>query len=225
MNCVEFQRVLPEGETGWTKDQAEHLRSCSNCTGLLSDLSLITQTAKQLPAIDPPGSVWQGISAGLYRVQADLDYLSFEASQLTEAFEPSPRVWNSLEIALKQEGLIRQPEREIAGAPRYRWFPWLVPAVAALAFVFGVVLPPHSAGPLKPNLDQEEQQIVNMATGENTGMRPVYEAGLKRTRAYIDEARKTAEQNPDNDELQQSLMDAYEQRQVVYELASNRTVQ
>jgi hypothetical protein len=225
MNCVEFKKVLPEGELGWTKDQSEHMRSCSECSELSADLSLIVESARQLPSLDPPARVWDGIAAGLYRIQADLDYISMEASHLAESDEPSPRVWNSLELALRKEGLIRQPVREAVGAPRYRWFPWLVPAVAALAFVFGIVLPPHPKVPVQAALNPDDQQVVNLATGDNAGMRPVYEAGLKRTQAYIDEARKTAEQNPDNDELQQSLMDAYEQRQVVYELASNRTVQ
>ncbi len=33
-----------------------------------------------------------------------------EARTLQASHEPSPRVWNSIEIALRKEGLIRQPE-------------------------------------------------------------------------------------------------------------------
>ena len=62
-----------------------------------------------------------------------------------------------------------------------------------------------------------------MAT--NPAMRPVYETGLADANKYIQDAQQSVEQNPDNDELQQSLMDAYEQKQVVYELASNRSMQ
>ncbi len=39
---------------------------------------------------------------------ADLDLISRDARQLQEFAEPSPRVWNSIEIVLRQEGLIRE---------------------------------------------------------------------------------------------------------------------
>ena len=40
----------------------------------------------------------------------DLNQIAAAASRLQAADEPSPRVWNSIEIALRQEGLIR-PQR------------------------------------------------------------------------------------------------------------------
>jgi len=42
-------------------------------------------------------------------LMADLNLISSSARQLQAVEEPSPRVWNSLEIALRQEGLIRRP--------------------------------------------------------------------------------------------------------------------
>ena len=41
---------------------------------------------------------------------AELDFIIAAAGDLRAADEPSPRVWNSIEIALRQEGLIR-PQR------------------------------------------------------------------------------------------------------------------
>ena len=38
---------------------------------------------------------------------AELDLIAREARQLQEGAEPNPRVWNSIEIALRQEGIIR----------------------------------------------------------------------------------------------------------------------
>ena len=38
---------------------------------------------------------------------ADLELIAREARQLQETAEPSPRVWNSIEITLRQEGIIR----------------------------------------------------------------------------------------------------------------------
>src|ERR1700753_2455933 len=66
----------------------------------------------------------------------DLNLIATSALQLREMDEPSPRVWNSIEIALRQEGLIR-PQR--SSFPRTRslvpslgarwgWARWLAPA-------------------------------------------------------------------------------------------------
>ena len=68
---------------------------------------------------------------------ADLNLISREAQQLQEVAEPSPRVWNSIEIALRREGLIREPQLGPALVPPVRrsWtLAWLAP-VAALALL------------------------------------------------------------------------------------------
>src|SRR6266513_638870 len=73
-----------------------------------------------------------------------------EARTLQASHEPSPRVWNSIEIALRKEGLIRQPETRhrhfLLPSLSRRWgaAPWLVPARAALlvAVAFFLHAPP-----------------------------------------------------------------------------------
>jgi predicted anti-sigma-YlaC factor YlaD len=78
MNCAEFEQVLPDVIEGDREfEQEQHLRSCSACRSLVSDLNAISQQARSLQACE----------------------------------QPSPRVWNSLEIALRQEGVIRQESR------------------------------------------------------------------------------------------------------------------
>jgi len=65
---------------------------------------------------------------------SDLKAISEAARQLRALDEPSPRVWNSLEIELRREGLIRQPQREPALVPsraRRPWA-WMVPVAAVL---------------------------------------------------------------------------------------------
>ena len=47
---------------------------------------------------------------------ADLNLIASEAPQLQEFADPAPRVWNSIEIALRQEGLIREPLQADFGA-------------------------------------------------------------------------------------------------------------
>ena len=103
MTCIEFQEVLPDIMEGQRNaEHAAHLQSCSVCSGLVSDLSLISEQARLLQASE----------------------------------EPSPRVWNQIEIALRQEGLIRQPgrDRSLVSAFSRRSSPaWLVPVAAILA--------------------------------------------------------------------------------------------
>src|SRR5579862_3155741 len=99
MTCQEFQRVLPELEGGRNFEADEHLRMCSRCWDLVSDLDSIAQEARLL--------------------------------QGTE--EPSARVWNSIEITLRQEGLIHGSQLD---RPLRRWtgwgLRWLVPVTAVL---------------------------------------------------------------------------------------------
>src|SRR5271165_3178594 len=67
---------------------------------------------------------------------AELNLIASSAVELRGANEPSPRVWNSIEIALRQEGLIRAPRANRSLIPsfgsRWGWARWMVPAAAAL---------------------------------------------------------------------------------------------
>jgi hypothetical protein len=63
----------------------------------------------------------------------ELHLIVAAAGELQAADEPSPRVWNSIEFALRQEGLIR-PQRPLLPSFSARWGAarWLVPAAAML---------------------------------------------------------------------------------------------
>src|SRR5271169_198146 len=74
----------------------------------------------------------------------DLNQIAAAASRLQEANEPSPRVWNSIEAALRQEGLIRpqRAARRLMPSFASRWGAarWLVPAAAMLLLALGISL-------------------------------------------------------------------------------------
>src|SRR5262249_17367516 len=53
---------------------------------------------------------------------SDLEFISRHAPLLQVDDDPSPRVWNSLEIVLRSEGLIRKPER--VAAPAFGFWNW-----------------------------------------------------------------------------------------------------
>ncbi len=211
MNCVELQRLLPDiMEDDRTGEQAAHLHSCAACSELVSDLNLISQQARLLQASDEPG----------------------------------PRVWNSIEIALRAEGLIRQPQRELTLVPKpsRRWSPgWLMPAAAALLVALAVVR--YERGPARPQIAQspaapvttaelrpadnpaiasDDAELLTAVSSSSPAMRSGYEADLRDVNAYIRDAQQSALAHPNDEAAQRYLMDAYEQKAMVYELAMDR---
>ena len=77
----------------------------------------------------------------------ELNLIAVTASTLQAADEPSPRVWNSIEIALRQEGLIRPRPAARPLVPSFsaRWgmARWLVPAAAVLLLAVGIYRAPR----------------------------------------------------------------------------------
>jgi hypothetical protein len=208
MTCEEFERVLPELEGGHSIEQEAHLRSCSACSDLVSDLNAISQQARLL-----------------------------EGSE-----EPSPGVWNSIEVALRQDGLIGQPEREraLTLAPLLGWkLRWLVPLAAALLVAFGVLM--HERGAVRPPVSVatettsmqpnetvamagDDQQLLNTVAARMPSMRAAYEANLRSVNAYVKDAEQSAQSDPNDEVAQQYLMNAYEQKAMVYEMALDRSL-
>jgi hypothetical protein len=209
MTCIEFQEVLPDIMEGQhNAEHQAHLQSCSVCSGLVSDLNLISRQARLLQGSE----------------------------------EPSPRVWNRIEIALRQEGLIRQPGRDrslVAPAFSRRWSPaWLLPVAAILVIAFGVLV--YKGGPSQQQVanktvatpvstplagnNGDDQQLLEVVAARTPSMRASYEANLQNVNAYIRDAEQTVQNDPNDEEAQHSLMAAYEQKAMVYEMALNRSL-
>ena len=203
MRCEEFQRILPEIEGSHSPEQREHLKKCSCCGDLVSDLNAIAQ----------------------------------QAALLAEDEEPSPRVWNSLEIALRQEGLIRSPRQATAGAERgFRWNPrWVVPLAACCLTIFGLLLyerggiPTQTSRPIPGNTNMQAEvmpadqaELLRIVAVQAPTLRASYESQLKAVNAYIRDAELSARRNPNDEISQQYLANAYEQRTMVYEMAMDR---
>jgi hypothetical protein len=217
MNCAQFQEILPEVfEGGRTAEQESHLKSCPMCSGLVADLDLIAR----------------------------------EARQLQEAAEPSQRVWSSIEIALRQEGIIRDPRLGpwlVPARPR-RWsMAWLAPVAALVLVAFGIVIYqrgsrdsrlaahldtttpslvailPNSQKPSNGN-NSEDDQLLAAVASRSPAMQAQYASNLQNVNAYIKDAEESAQADPNDEEAQQIVMDAYEQRATVYEMALDRSL-
>ncbi len=220
MNCLEFERELPgcvEGST--TLDQRAHLSSCPACAELLSDLNAIASQAGLLSASE----------------------------------EPSPAVWISLEARLRSEGLIRGPELVTYPArvkPSFasRWrAAWLVPIAAALAVVAVVKLNhPANVGDKNPiakvqvaaaapvqnvaatakrAVSTEDERWLNSVAARPPAQLASYRADLDQANAFIQDAEQSLKQDPNDAYTQQMLINAYEQKQMLFELAVDRNNQ
>lgn len=199
MNCVEFERVLLEGEH--SPEQRAHLDSCSACANLLADFTLISSQAKLLLAAD----------------------------------EPSPAVWNALESRLRSEGLIRPAEASPSSRDFiWRWrTAWLVPVAAVLAMVAVVRLHhPASAGdnaavakqikvkaPVTVAVSSDDQQLLNTVNSHRPAQRARYRADLDDANAFIRDAEQAVKSDPNDVYRQQMLINAYEQKEMLYDLA------
>jgi len=176
----------------------------------------------------------------------DLNAISREARLLQGSEDPSPWVWNSIEVALRQEGLIGQPQLQHpqTPAPVLDWrLRWLVPLVATLVIVFGALIyqrgtgqpqlsekrmPP--AGVVTANLQSgevmvgEDLQLLKTVSERTPAMRATYEADLRSVNAYIRDAEQSVNSNPNDEVAQQYLSSAYEQKAMVYEMALDRSL-
>jgi hypothetical protein len=208
MTCAEFQRGLPDflEESGNAELQA-HLKGCANCSGLAESLQALANEARMLRA----------------------------------SAEPSPRVWNSLEIQLRKEGLIHEPRphghRLILPSLTRRWgiAAWLVPAAAALLVGAALLLYQRpNAGKLADSStarpmtassgDMSDEQLLQEVAAHAPLMRAAYESNLRDANAYIRDAQATVNANPNDEEAQQALMDAYGQKSMIYEMALDRSL-
>lgn len=201
-----------------------------------SEMDLISEQARALQASEEPSPrVWSSIQATLGQWQSEMDAVAGEAGRLADV-EPSPRVWNSLEIALREEGLIRQPQRDrlVAAASPRRWgWAWLAP-LAAVLLVTGtmvyergdapVAMQRIAVGKLATATLNEDQQMLEAVASRAPAMRAVYESNLRNVNAYISDAEQTVKNDPTDEAAQESLVNAYEQKSMLYEMALDRSL-
>jgi hypothetical protein len=201
MTCVELQASLAETERSRSREQISHLTTCAACAGLVRELDLII------------------VAAG----------------ELQEADEPSSRVWNSIEEALRSEGLIRpQGARKHIHLPGFNahwgWSRWLVPAAAMLLILIGIyqkresstTAPSHEAVIAVPVVNTSglnDQDLMDEVATNSPAMRTEYEENLRHVNDYIRDAQSVVNDNPNDVEARHALMDAYQQKSMLFEMA------
>jgi hypothetical protein len=204
MNCAEFQKDLPDIiDGGGTAEQRQHLASCPVCADLVQDLKYIAEQAKLLVPME----------------------------------DPSPRVWDGIERSLKQDGL--WPAHGGPANPR----PFLVPQrsrlawpmMAAVAVIVIAIFagfysrnnsgagstmsanpPVSSAGVLEP----DDQQLIRSVSTRGGTAGDSYRKNLEDVNAYIADAKKWVDAHPEDEDAREALLQAYQQKQLLYEMAT-----
>ena len=210
MNCVDLQKSLAEIEDGRSPAQQAHLKTCPECSALVRELDLIASSA----------------------------------IELRESEDPSPRVWNSIEIALRQEGLIRpqRPSRSLlpSFSSRWGWGRWIAPAAAALLVALGLYVHEHSlANKLARDMAKpadtvvvsdvaiaglNDDDLLQEVSGQAPAMKAQYADNLRRVNEYIHDAKEVVASNPNDEEARRSLMEAYQEKAMLFELAMDRSL-
>jgi hypothetical protein len=208
MTCVELQQSLAEIEDGSTIEQQAHLKTCPSCSALVEELALIIAAA---PA-------------------------------LIETDEPSPRVWNSIEIQLRQEGLVR-PQRAARSAglsmaasnSPWGWARLLVPA-AALLILVGIYVNQRLRIPeqvAKQSLaivseanvaGLNDDELLQEVSNQTPTMKAQYADNLRRVNDYIADAKRSVDADPNDEDARRSLMEACQQKSMLFELAVDRSL-
>ena len=203
MTCAEFEQDFAELDGTRSFEQQEHLKKCLHCSDLVNDFESITQQARLLRGSE----------------------------------EPSPRVWRSLEAAMRQEGLIHGPSARGFSEKVSWWhqwsYGWMAPVAATFLIAFGVLF--HQYQAKVPNVatptevagvqPDDGQALFNGVPSVNTATRNAYESDLRAVNAYVRDAEASVHDNPNDEISQQYLMNAYEQKAMVYEMAMERSQQ
>ena len=202
MNCVELQQSLAEAEDISSLEQRAHLKACPACSALVRELNLIVAAA----------------------------------GQLQESDEPSPRVWNSIEFALRQEGLIR-PQRPVVSSFSVRWGAarWLVPAAAMLLLSLGIYVRREAQHnqlakqasvtvPVANLSDLNDEDLLQEVAENEPAMKMQFAENLRQVNESIREAQGVVDESPNDAEARRSLMDAYHQKSMLFEMAMDRSL-
>jgi len=174
----------------------------------------------------------------------ELNTIASAAIELRASEEPSPRVWNSIEIALRQEGLIRAQRASRSLIPllgsRWDWARWAVPAAAALLVTIGVYVHRRSqptqladnSAPPAVSVAVSDAEMAGMNDAEllqeisqhAPALRTQYEEHLRRANQFIEDAKNDVAANPNDEEARRALVAAYQQKAMLFELALDRSL-
>jgi hypothetical protein len=226
-----------------------HLKSCLACSDLVSDLKLISSEARQLAATEEPASrVWVRIAAELHAE----GLIREPESMRPTLVPPSPgRRWMwwlapvaAVLVAVSSYLVNHKPTPSVAkqqapAAPVTVAAPQTPASETSAAASHSapasarqpVAKPTDKSGTSgesavasagEPASSAEDQQFLSEVSTRAPAMRATYENQLRAVNADIRESQAYLDQNPGDPEARQHLMDAYEQKALLYQIALDR---
>lgn len=236
MNCGDVQSVLPElVESGSNAELQTHLKSCPDCAQLVSELELIAGEARQLAASEePPTRLWVKIAAEL-RAEGIIREPEAVSTRPVPEFK---RRWNAWWLAPVAAALIAAGayvvKRPNTGQVASQTPPAVTPApqvevsepakapekqTQTAATKPHQEIEPKAPAARVPSTLVDDGQFLSGIAQRSPGMRVTFEGQLRAVNAYIRDAEAYLQQNPDDQDARQQLMDAYEQKAMLYQMA------
>ena len=114
-----------------------------------------------------------------------------------------------------------EPLRQITPSTRVHPAPEAISASLTAASASQAAANPKLNAPADLN---DDQQLLEEVSSSSPAVRASYENDLRHVNEYIRDAEQSAKAHPDDEEAQQYLMNAYEQKAMVYELAMDRSL-
>jgi hypothetical protein len=251
MTCSEVERVLPElldgaPDAAFQADFETHVRSCPACSDLVSELKLIASEARQLTATDEPAPrVWVRIAAEL-RAEGLIREPQFAPARPILVPASSRRRWSAWWLApvaaavlaagsyvvshrpaaqvAKQQGPATPVTSPAAATPTSPSVPTQAPQQTAnkSGKPRDVAVGTSVATAIEPEPNTEDQQFLSVVSTLAPSMRASYENELQAVNADIRESQAYLDRNPGDADARQHLMDAYQQKALLYQIALDR---
>jgi len=86
-------------------------------------------------------------------------------------------------------------------------------------------LNPAPASNVAASRDADDETLVSRVSQQDPNVGKVFEENLKEINTYISDAEQALNDNPEDSAAQQHLVDAYEQKAMLYEMATARALE
>ena len=236
MTCREVQRALPEWiENRQDRELGAHLKTCPACSELVSDLELISSEANQLPASDEPAPrVWLRIAAQLRAEGLIREPEAVPASPVPVS--TGHRRWSawwlvpvaaalvagaSYTVSRKPVSTVANQKPPVVQAPAAQEPANQTPApvVAQTTAPKGPAAQRGHRTKVESSPSVDDQRFLSEVAQRAPSMRSTYEDQLRSVNAYIRAAQAYVDQNPEDADARQHLMEAYQQKALLYQMA------
>jgi len=242
----EFLDRAPDG--AFPTDFETHVKTCPACSNLVSELKLIASEARQLAATEEPAPrVWVRIAAELRAEGLIREPQSTPARPILIPTS-SGRRWSAWWLAPVAAALLaagaymvgheRAPQVAKQQAPTTPVTSPAVDTLGATSHSEDIQSPLQQAKKsgkpgasavgttvataVEPGPSAEDQQFLSAVSTLAPSMRVSYENELQAVNADIRETQAYVNRNPGDEDARQHLMDAYQQKALLYQIALDR---